>query len=119
MNRLNLRPDRRFAFLGKNCPLLLELANHIDTHIVLCIGLLQKEALILGLNLDSDRGLENIGLLVVKEKTWVGLFKSTNGLLKDCEIGILGKHLLELACERVKLVEKCLKEDAAGCHCVY
>ena len=119
MNRLDLRPDRRFAFLRKNGPLLLELTNHIDSNLLLRIRLLQEEALILGLDLDTNGRLKNIGLLVVKEETRIRLFKGTHGLLEDCKIGVLREHLLKLRGKRVELVKKGLKEDAAGCHCVY
>ena len=119
MNGLDLCPDRRFAFLGKNGPLLLELADHVQTNLVLRIRLLKEEALVLALNLYTNGRLKNVGLLVVKEKAGVGLFKSTNGLLKDCEIGILGKHLLKLSGKSLKLVKKGLEEDATRCHCVY
>ena len=119
MNRLDLRPDRRFAFLRKNRPLLLELTNHIDSNLLLRLRLLQEEALILGLDLDTNGRLKNIGLLVVKEETRIRLFKGTNGLFKDCEIGVLRKHLLKLRGKGVELVKKGLEEDAAGCHCVY
>jgi hypothetical protein len=119
VNRLDLCPDRRFAFVRKNRPLLLELANHIDSNLLLCIRLLEEEALILGLDLDTNGRLKNIGLLVVKEETRIRLFKGTNRLLKDCKIGVIGEHLLELRGKGVELVKKGLEEDAAGCHCVY
>ena len=116
---MDLCPDRNFAFIRKNRPLLLELADHIDANLKLRIGVLQEEALVLRLNLDTDGRLENIGLLVVKEKSRIGLFKCAYCLLKDREIRILGKHLLKLSGKRVELVEESLEEDATRCHCVY
>lgn len=119
MNAVDISPHCNFAFLRENCPLLLELADHIDANLKLRIVVLQEEALILRLNLHSNGRLENIGLLVVKKKSRVGLFKCAYCLLKDREIGILGKHLLQLSGKCIELVEKCLEEDATRCHCVY
>jgi hypothetical protein len=119
MNGVNLRPHGCFAFRGQHGPLLFELADHIDANLILSLGLLQKEALVLGLNLDTNGCLQYVGLVVVKEKARVGLLECTHGLVKDDKIRVLGKHLGELRRERLKLVEECLEEDAAARHCDY
>lgn len=119
MNGVNLRPHGCFAFRRKNLPLLFELADHIDANLILRLGLLQEEALVLCLNLDTNGRLKHIGLVVVKKEPGIGLLESTHCLVKDDKIGVLGEHLGELRRERLELIEECLEEDAAARHCVY